>query len=147
MFNLTTLELKLAGIAILLLGIGSFIYMYHHRGVEIDTLKKTTVVQQIANTELQKTIKEDTALSDVNNTVQTNFSKNITTVQKIHDDVVSKVEKQIVTIDDDFHKNPAPKTQAQIDANETATSIVLINGLWEQYCSNLPTDIECNKPS
>ena len=96
---------------------------------------------------IEKTIKEDTALSDVNNTVQTNFSKNITTVQKIHDDVVSKVEKQIVTIDDDFHKNPAPKTQAQIDANETATSIVLINGLWEQYCSNLPTDIECNKPS
>lgn len=137
------LKLRLFSIFVVLAVIGIFVYSYISRGDKIDILKKTTVVQQVANDTLTKTIQIDTKIEKVNNELRVKVAKKVAAIDKSHDEVVSKVEKEIVAIDTEYNLIPTVKTQEQIDAHDTEISTVLINGLWDQYCATMNTDSQC----
>src|ERR1035437_9375347 len=127
------LEEKVIIVLLILAVIGGCVGSYMYRGYEIEKLQKANAVQAVANKELDKTVKIDTGVATDVSQVTIKLDTDKAAVVAKHTEITSKTNKKIQDLDNAFNKDPAPKTQAVIDAEQTQVSTVLINSIWDQY--------------
>ena len=137
------LEEKIVVIVLIILVLAAGIGSWYYRGLQIDKLQQANAVAAAANKSLVTAVKVDTVTEQVTQTVNAKVDANITKVDTNHNKLINSVTQKIQTNDQKFNNSSDTKTPELIDQNQTRDSEILITGLWDQYCSNMPNAQQC----
>jgi hypothetical protein len=144
MFNLNEIELKLVILTVIAIIIGSGIYDWHLKNVKIAELQKIVTVQKIENDAMKNELAQKNAIAKVNEQANVAIIRDTAVVNTTHNAVISKMKSKIAKVEVSYKDKTDPVSKAKED---TETSTIMINGLWEEYCDNNPNNANCKTNS
>lgn len=136
------LKLIIGGIVIALLAGGWF--AWEARGSKIDALKKDVIIAKVENGSLKDTADTTAKSGAITEKINTAIAVDAKVIEKKHDKIANKVEAKVDAIDKIF--DALPKTPENKVQQDQQTSVALIDGLWESYCTAAPGATECAAP-
>jgi hypothetical protein len=136
-------KLKLIIGAIVIAGVGAAYWSYTSRGEEIKTLEANAAVSTIAIGSLENTVVDQKGSAEIKEVINTAVVKDAEKITTRHDKISEKRKDKVQSIEKLFDE--LPKTQENIDERDTQTSVAMIDGLWDTYCSGMPDDPGCSQ--
>lgn len=129
--------------------IGGLAFAYSQQSKKVDVLKEQAVTLKVENKSLVNDISVNDKLGKVKEAVNVKLASDTALVSDAHDEIISTAKAKVKIIEDTFNKgtdivrsNPKNKT-----LEDTATSTIYINGLWDAFCAGVPSANECKKPA
>lgn len=108
----------------------------HQKDTKIETLTKQAAVDNVVIAAANDTIAKDRSSDKITENTNVVVTKKITTITTKQDNIRDKAIVKISKIE----KDPAIATSKDKD---DASSAVMINALWESYCTGDPSSPEC----
>lgn len=133
------LEAALAGI---LLAIASyFVFNYFHKDAVIDQLKTTVVTQQVENVGLKDQVKDQQASGKIDDAVAVQVKTQVQALQDKGREIFHRTAAKVTAIEKSYEK--LPSTDENADKEDKETSVVIIDGVWDTFCTVKPEAPEC----
>ena len=151
-------KVKLIVIGVILALIGGGIVAYKYKAAEVVKLNKEVAVDKVVNGSLADTVKNDIKVEKVNADANTNLAIGTTTVAKGQDKVISNMWSKVR--DTERAAKLAASSSADIPlpvetleakivrqtTEDTATSTIMVNVLWDAFCEGSPNSDSCKPP-
>lgn len=142
-----TIKEELAGIVLgALVAVGAiFGLLYYNSGKKVESLTVATIEQKNKIGDLERAVVYSAITNDIAEMATSNAAKIAEVVIKKQDAIHSAVKQKVAVIKQSYVNKDTDVSSLKEQSD--AISAARIDGLWESYCTGMPADAECFKPS